>query len=130
MNVAGVREVIKGIEFAFALPFVGFVLALINIKMTPRSKFNRLKLRLSLSFVLVLFVCLFCVLMFQDRLVLLALWGFSPVMYSFIYCVCILFLVGALIGIIHWKLRPRPLYKSLSGLQCDTKCVTLATWNR
>lgn len=114
MNVAGVQEVIKDIEFAFALPFVGFVLALINIKMTPRSKFNRLKLQLSLSFVLVLFVCLSSVLMFQDRVVLLALWESSPVIYSFIYSICVLSMVGALIGIIHWKLRPRQ-WKSNEG---------------
>jgi hypothetical protein len=105
MNVAGIQELIKDVEFAFGLPLVGFVLALINIRMTRRSKFNPLKVRLSLSFVLVLFVCL-CVLMFQDRLVLINLWRCSPVMYSFVYCVIALLVVVAIIGLVYWKLRP------------------------
>jgi|SRR5271155_37762 len=106
MNVGDIHGLIKDIEFAFVLPFVGFVLAVINIRLTPRSRFNGLKLRLSLSFVLLLFASLFSVLMFQDRLVLTALWRCSPVGYSLLYSICALLIGAAIIGLITWKLRP------------------------
>lgn len=106
MEIAGLNGLIKDVEFAFVLPFVGFVLALINIKMTPRSRFNQLKLRLSLSFVILLFVCLLSILLFQDRAVLKSLWQSSPLLYSLLYFIGTILVIGGLWGLVNWKLQP------------------------
>lgn len=106
MNVVDVRGLLKDIQVAFVLPSVCFVMALINIRLSSPSKFSLLKFRLSLSFVLLLFVCALSVLMFQDRGVLMAIWRTSTVVYTFVYTICSLFIVGAVCWLIYWKLRP------------------------
>jgi apolipoprotein N-acyltransferase len=106
MIISDTEGLIKDIEFAFILPFVAFVMAMINIRMTPRSKFNSLKFRLSLSFVIALFVWLLSSLLLEDKRVLIALWIASPVLYSFLYSLSCLLVVAAVIGLLYWKLRP------------------------
>lgn len=60
-----------------------------------------------LSFVLLLFVCLLSILMFQDGEVLVALWRESPILYSFVYAASAVFIVSGVAGLIYWKLRPK-----------------------
>jgi hypothetical protein len=106
MNITGIDGLIKDIEFSFALPSIVFVMALINIRLTPRSKYNGLKLRLVLIAVIIMFIYALGSLMFQDRSVLTAIWLASPIGYSCLYCACILILIAAIAGLINWKLRP------------------------
>lgn len=106
MIVPGIDGLIKDIEVSFVLPAVGFVLALMNIRFTPRSKYNALKLRIFLVFVLFLFVFLLSSLMYQDRAVLKALLQDNPVLYSFAYFTSGSLVVAGLAGLVHWKLRP------------------------
>jgi hypothetical protein len=79
---------------------------LINVRLSSPSKFNLLKIRLSLIFVLLLFSCTLSVLMFQDRGVLIAIWRTSSVVYTFVYTVFTLFIIVAVGFLIYWKLRP------------------------
>src|ERR1039457_1636522 len=106
MIVAGVGGLIDDIAVSFAVPGVCLVLALMNIRFTPRSKYNALKLRIFLVFVLFLFVFLLSSLMYQDRAVLKALLQDNPVLYSFAYFTSGALVVAGLAGLVYWKLRP------------------------
>jgi len=106
MIVTGIDGLIQDITVSFVLPAVGLVLALINTRFTPRSKYNALKLRLFLIFLLFLFVFLLTSLMYQDRAVLKALLQDNPVLYSFSYFTSGALVVAGLAGLVYWKLRP------------------------
>lgn len=106
MSIVDVRGLLKDIQVVFVLPSVCFVMALINIRLSSPSKFSLLKFRLSLSFVLLLFVCALSVLMFQDRGMLMAIWRTSPVEYTFVYSGCSFTIITAVAFLIYWKLRP------------------------
>jgi hypothetical protein len=115
MSISGIDGLIKDIEFSFILPSVGFVLALINIRLTPRSKYNGLKLRFVLIAVILLFICELGTLMFQDRAVLIAIWLTFPMGYTCFYCVCTLIIIAALLALIKWKLSPARWKNSSEG---------------
>lgn len=104
--IVGVGGLIDDIAVSFMVPTVCLVLALINIRFTPRSKYNALKLRIFLVFVLFLFVFLLSSLMCQDRAVLKALWQDNPVLYSFAYFLSGAAVVAGVAGLVFWKLRP------------------------
>lgn len=106
MIVAGIGGLIDDIAISFAVPAACLVLALINIRFTPRSKYNALKLRIFLVFVLFLFVFLLSGLMYQDRAVLKALWQHHPIFYSFAYFLSGALLVVGVAGLAYLKLRP------------------------
>jgi glucose-6-phosphate-specific signal transduction histidine kinase len=106
MIIISVDGLIRDIEVSFGLPAIGFALALINIRFTPRSKFNALKLRFSLTFVLLLFAYLIGNLMYQDRAVLLSLWADSPILYSLVYTLSGVLVLTSIIAVYYWKLRP------------------------
>jgi hypothetical protein len=106
MIVAGVGGLIDDIAVSFAVPAACLVLALINIRFTPRSKYNALKLRMFLVFVLFLFVFLLSSLMCQDRAVVKALWQDNPVLYSLAYFLSGALIVAGVAGLVYWKLRP------------------------
>jgi glucose-6-phosphate-specific signal transduction histidine kinase len=106
MIVAGADGLIRDIAVSFVVPAVCLALALINIRSTPRSKYNPLKLRLFLIFVLFLFASFLSTLMYQDRVVLKALWRDNPVLYSFVYFLSGALVVAGVVGLVYWKLRP------------------------
>ncbi len=106
MIVAGVDGLMKDIEVCFVLPAAGLVVALINIRFTPRSKYNALKLRLFLIFDHFLFAFLLSSLLYQDHAVLRALWEENPVLYSFVYFLSGALTVAGVTSLVYWKLRP------------------------
>ncbi len=106
MNVPDPQGLLEDVEFALALPLVGFVLAAINLRLTRSNKFKGLKFRLSLSFVLLLFLCLSSVLMFQDRSTLIMLWNASPAAWSALYGASVFITVSVIVGLAYWQLRP------------------------
>ena len=106
MIVPGVGGLIDDIAVSFAVPAVGLVLALINIRFTPRSKYNALKLRIFLVFLLFLFAFLVSSLMYQDRAVLKALWQDNPILYSLVYLLNGALVVAGVAVLVYWKLRP------------------------
>ena len=106
MIVPGMDGLIQDIEVSFGLPAVGFVLALINIRFTPRSKYNALKLRLFLIVVLLMFAYCVSSVISQDRAVLRALWQDNPVLCSFVYFLGGALVVAGVAGLVYWKLRP------------------------
>lgn len=106
MDSESVAGLLKDIGYAFGLPIVGFVMAWVNIKLTPRSRFSSLKLRIAIAFVLLLFSCLLPILMFQDRAALVEIWRASPLVYSVVYAMCCLFIIICICGLIYGKLRP------------------------
>lgn len=106
MDVPGVTGLLEDIKVAFVLPIVGFCMFWILLKVTPRSKFNALLRRLSLMFVLALFVVVLSALMFQDRAVLIALWMQNPLLYSCVYALFGVVVVSGLAVLCYSKLRP------------------------
>jgi len=104
--VAGVDGLIQDIVVSFVVPTVCLVLALINIRFTPRSKYKALKLRLFLIFVLLFFAFLLSSLMYQDRAVLKALWLDNRVLYSFVYFLSGVLVLTGVSALIYCKLRP------------------------
>ncbi len=106
MSIPGVDGLIEDLKVTFAVPAAGLIIALMNIRFTPRSKFNGLKLRLFLVFVLLLFATSLSVLMFQDRAVLKALWQSNPTLYSVVYLLSTVVVVIGVSALAYWKLRP------------------------
>ena len=106
MIVAGVDGLINDIEVSFVVPAASLVLALINIRFTPRSKYNALKLRIFLVFVLFLFVSLLSSLIYKDRAVVKALWQDNPVLCSLAYFLSGALVVAGVASLVYWKLRP------------------------
>lgn len=106
MNVGSVDGLIEDIKMAFGLPALGFVMFSIITRLTPHSKVNALMQRLSLVFVILLFVTALSVLMFQDRDELIAIWRTSPLIYTFVYSICSLIIIAAIACLTYWKLRP------------------------
>lgn len=106
MITVDVYGLTQDVLVSFGLPALALVLASINIRFTPRSKYNALKLRLFLVFVLFLFVFLLSSLMYQDRAVLIALWQDNPVLYSLAYFLSGAVVIAGVAGLVYWKLRP------------------------
>ena len=106
MQVGNVNGLIGDVKVAFVLPIVAFVVFTVVTKFTPHSKVNALMQRLSLVFVLLLFMFLLSALMFQDRGELVAIWRSSPIAYTFVYAICSLIVVAIIACLTHWKLRP------------------------
>jgi uncharacterized membrane protein YidH (DUF202 family) len=106
MNIADLDGLLKDLEFTFGAPFVFFVLAMMNIRLTPRSRYSGLKLRLVLVVVIAFLVLGLGWTIFQDRDVLTTLLLTSPITYSCFYSVCILIVLAAIMGLIYWQLRP------------------------
>ena len=106
MDVSGVTELLEDIKVAFVLPIVGFIMFWILLKVTPRSKFNAVLRRLSLIFVLALFVVVLSTLMFQDRSVLIALWTQNPLLFSSVYALFSVVVATGIAVLCYSKLRP------------------------
>ena len=106
MITAGVDGLIKNIEVTFVVPAVVLLLALLNIRFTPRSKYNALKLRLFLIVVLLMFAYCVSSVISQDSAVLKALWQDNPILYSFVYSLSSILLLIGIAALVYWKLRP------------------------
>jgi hypothetical protein len=106
MNVPGVNDLIRDIEFAFGLPTVVYIMFLINLRFGRYARFKPLMQKLSIVFVLLLFSIDLIWLMSQDRTVLKALWQGNPVFYSLAYCVGGVSVLTGVAALAYWKLRP------------------------
>jgi len=106
MNIEGLPGLLKDVEFSFILPSVGYLMVVLNVKYSRSSRFDTLILRIGLSFCLLLFLCGFISLMIQDRAVLATLWHSSPVLYSLLYTLSCLIIIGAIAYLVSAKLRP------------------------
>jgi glucose-6-phosphate-specific signal transduction histidine kinase len=107
MITAGVDGLIKDIEVTFVVPAVVLLLALLNIRFTPRSKYNALKLRLFLIVVLLMFAYCVSSVISQDSTVLKSLWLGNPVLYSFVYLLSGTLVIAGISSLLYWKLRPQ-----------------------
>lgn len=105
-DIVGVGGLAEDIGVSFGLPILFMSLALVNITISSRRRYAGLKLRLSLIFSIALFTYLILSLLFQDRLVLSAIWHSGPVLYSFVYSVAGVSVLVGVVGLAYWKLRP------------------------
>ncbi len=109
MDNVSLGGLVEDICVSFGLPLLFICLALANISIS-KSRGNRkhagLKLRLSLIFSIALFTYLICSLMFQDRLLLAAIWQANPVLYSIVYSVAVFFVLCGVLALGYWQLRP------------------------
>ena len=107
MNIEGLSGLLEDLKFAFALPLVGFIMVVLNVKYSRYSERNALlAFRIGLFFCLLLFLCCFITLMFQDRAILAAVWDTSPILFSLVYLLSGLAIVATLSYLVSTKLRP------------------------
>jgi uncharacterized membrane protein YcjF (UPF0283 family) len=105
MILVGEIELLKDLEFVVGLPVLTFFGLALNAKMSQKTGFTPQKQRLALLFSLGLFV--FCTItIVQDRRVLVDLWLSSPLLYSVVYAVSVLVVLGGIGFLIYSKLRP------------------------
>jgi len=97
---------LQDIGISFMVPTFFICLVFANIRIASRSRYNGLKLRLSLLFAIALFGYSICNLMYQDRYMLLSFWQQNRLLATLIYVgSCCATLLG-IIALINWKLRP------------------------
>ena len=106
MNSADLDGLILDIKVAFGVPVVIFIMYSILARVTRGSKVGPWLDCLFLSFVLLLFTASMSTLMYQDRVVLKALWQGNPVLYSLIYTLGSVLIATGLAVVAYWKLRP------------------------
>jgi len=99
-------RLIGNIEFSFVVPCVTVALGLLNVKLSPRSKINGTKLRIILSFSVILFVACVGATIYENQLALGTLFKDDPVVLTLVVLFIFVSLVIVLAGLIYWKLRP------------------------
>jgi hypothetical protein len=102
-----IRKLLDDIGASLIAPVLFLCLGFGNSRL-PYNRWDRdFRMKLTLTFSIVLFLFTICVIMIQDRLLLVDLWKARPIFYSFVYLVFSSLMVVGLISVIHWKLRPR-----------------------
>jgi len=106
MNIPGVDGLIQDIEAPFVLLGIALVIMTVNSRMARHSKSYLLTTRLVLICMFMSFVAMLCALLYQDRAVLIAIWGQNPVFYSLAYVLGGVLVVAMVAALVYWKLRP------------------------
>ena len=106
MSIPGVNSLTQDIEAPFILLGICLVILTLNRRMARQSKLYLLTSRIVFGWILLIFMVMLCVLLYQDRAVLLAVWEQGPLLYSFVYSLGVILTAFLVVGLGYWRLRP------------------------
>lgn len=94
------------LKFAYGFPVLAFIMFAVNRRLSRKSRFNPLLLRISLAFCLLLFVVVLSTLIYQDREAAAYLWSTASLPELLLYIALGLATLLLPIALVYWKLRP------------------------
>jgi hypothetical protein len=106
VNAPNVSGLIYDLRFAYGFPVLVFIGFWLNRRLSRKSRFNPLLLRISIAFCLTLFASVLGTLLYQDRIATTYLSTNASALELLVYIAMGVLTAALFLGIIYWKLRP------------------------
>lgn len=102
-----INKLLDDIGGSFIAPVFVLCLGFANSRLPWNRRDRDFGVRLTLAFSALLFLFTICVMMIQDRQILVDIWKSRPIFYSFIYLICGSLTISSLAALTYWQLRPK-----------------------